>query len=179
MTTATASLATSITRFKHYDDDTNDIYVGEIFADCEGQITILSCWLFSTVVEEVYPYEKGFPYSLRAAIEQTAIEQRFSPPAVPIEIPDDWNAITVEHTETTYEIKTCLPLPTIASDYFRAAFGLKAVQRITPTAHNGYRITVRGCFADMMRELKRAAAELMQDGDHAAQEREETALIHI
>lgn len=177
MTTTTASSATTITRFRHYDDA--DIYVGEIETDHEGCITILSCWHFGMVVEEVFPYDKKFPATLRAAIEQTAIEQRFSPPAVPIEIPDDWNAITVESTETTYEIKTRLALPTIASEYFRAAFGLKAVQRITPTNANGYRVTVRGCFADMMRELKAAASALTHDSDYADQEREEIALIHI
>jgi hypothetical protein len=148
---------TTVTRFRHYDDDTNDIYVGEIETEHDG-ITILSCWRFNMTTEEVYPYDRKFPALLRAAIEQTAIEQRFSPPATPIELPSDWEEIAVESTETVYEIRTRLQLPTIMSDYFRQALGLKAVQRIAPTTSNGYRVTVRGSFADMTRELKRAAA---------------------
>ena len=144
------------TRFRHYDDA--DIYVGEILTDLEGCITIISCWKFSTTTEEVYPYDRKFPALLRAAIEQTAIEQRFSPPATPIELPSDWEEIAVESTETVYEIRTRLQLPTIMSDDFRQAFSLHAVQRIAPTTSNGYRVTVRGSFADMTRELKRAAA---------------------
>ncbi len=148
---------TTVTRFRHYDDDTNDIYVGEIETEHDG-ITILSCWRFNMTTEEVYPYDRKFPALLRAAIEQTAIEQRFSPPATPIELPSDWEEIAVESTETVYEIRTRLQLPTIMSDYFRQALGLKAVQRIAPTTSNGYRVTVRGSFADMTRELKIAAA---------------------
>lgn len=148
---------TTVTRFRHYDDDTNDIYVGEIETEHDG-ITILSCWRFNMTTEEVYPYDRKFPALLRAAIEQTAIEQRFSPPATPIELPSDLEEIAVESTETVYEIRTRLQLPTIMSDYFRQALGLKAVQRIAPTTSNGYRVTVRGSFADMTRELKRAAA---------------------
>ena len=148
---------TTVTRFRHYDDETHDIYVGEIETEHDG-ITILSCWRFNMTTEEVYPYDRKFPALLRAAIEQTAIEQRFSPPATPIELPSDWEEIAVESTETVYEIRTRLQLPTIMSDYFRQALGLKAVQRIAPTTSNGYRVTVRGSFADMTRELKRAAA---------------------
>lgn len=170
--------ASSVTRFRHYDETTTDTYVGEIETVGE-EITILSCWLLGMVVEEVYPYDRKFPYQIRRDIEQTAIEQRFDPPVAPIEIPSDWDAITVESTETTYEIRTQLDLPTIASDYFRSAFGLKAVQRIVPTTHNGYRVTVRGCFADMMRELKAAAVEINEDFDYASQEREDIALFHL
>ena len=148
---------TTVTRFRHYDDDTNDIYVGEIETEHDG-ITILSCWCLNATIQEAYPYDRKFPALLRAAIEQTAIEQRFSPPATPIELPSDWEEIAVESTETVYEIRTRLQLPTIMSDYFRQALGLKAVQRIAPTTSNGYRVTVRGSFADMTRELKRAAA---------------------
>lgn len=148
---------TTVTRFRHYDDDTNDIYVGEIETEHDG-ITILSCWRFNMTTEEVYPYDRKFPALLRAAIEQTAIEQRFSPPATPIELPSDWEEIAVESTETVYEIRTRLQLPTIMSDYFRQALGLKAVQRIAPTTSNGYRVTVRGSFDEMRLELKRAAA---------------------
>jgi hypothetical protein len=156
------------TKFRHYDDA--DIYVGEIETDHDGSITILSCWLFSMVVEEVFPYDKKFPAALRAGILQTAIEQRYDPPAVPIEIPKDWDAVTVVETQTVYDIRTYLELPTIASDYFRGHFGFQAIQRIVPTTTNGYRVTVRGSFTDMMRELKQAAA---------IHERERIALIHI
>lgn len=148
---------TTVTRFRHYDDETHDIYVGEIETEHDG-ITILSCWRFNMTTEEVYPYDRKFPALLRAAIEQTAIEQRFSPPATPIELPSDWEEIAVESTETVYEIRTRLQLPTIMSDYFKERVGLRAVQRIAPTTTNGYRVTVRGSFADMTRELKRAAA---------------------
>lgn len=154
--TALASFPT-VTRFRYYDEDTNDIYVGEIETEHDG-ITILSCWCLNATIQEAYPYDRKFPALLRAAIEQTAIEQRFSPPATPIELPSDWEEIAVESTETVYEIRTRLQLPTIMSDYFRQALGLKAVQRIAPTTSNGYRVTVRGSFADMTRELKRAAA---------------------
>lgn len=149
---------TTVTRFRHYDDDTNDIYVGELETACTGEITILSCWCLNATIQEAYPYDRKFPALLRAAIEQTAIEQRFSPPATPIELPSDLEEIAVESTETVYEIRTRLQLPTIMSDYFRQALGLKAVQRIAPTTSNGYRVTVRGSFADMTRELKIAAA---------------------
>lgn len=155
--TALANHAT-VTRFRHYDDDTHDIYVGEIETDHDGCITILSCWCLNTTIQEAYPYDRKFPALLRAAIEQTAIEQRFSPPATPIELPSDWEEIAVESTETVYEIRTRLQLPTIMSDAFRQVFSLRAVQRIAPTTSNGYRVTVRGSFADMTRELKRAAA---------------------
>jgi hypothetical protein len=174
----TTTFGTLLTRFRHYDDKTHEIYVGEIETDGD-EITILSCWLFSTIVEQVYPYDNEFPAALRAEILQTAIEQRYDPPAVPIEIPDDWDAVTVIEAETVYDIRTYLELPTIASDYFREHFGFNAVRRIVPTTTNGYRVTVRGSFTDMMRELKQAASILMQDSGHAAQEREEIALIHI
>lgn len=147
----------AVTRFSHYDDDSHDIYVGEIETEHDG-ITILSCWCLNATIQEAYPYDRKFPALLRAAIEQTAIEQRFSPPATPIELPSDWDEIAVESTETVYEIRTRLQLPTIMSDDFRQAFSLKVVQRIAPTTSNGYRITVRGSFSDMTRELKRAAA---------------------
>lgn len=149
---------TTVTRFRHYDDDTNDIYVGELETACTGEITILSCWCLNTTIQEAYPYDRKFPALLRAAIEQTAIEQRFSPPATPIELPSDWEEIAVESTETVYEIRTRLQLPTIMSDYFKERIGLRAVQRITPTTTNGYRVTVRGSFDEMRLELKRAAA---------------------
>lgn len=145
-----------ITRFRYFDEDCA-IYVGEIETDHDGAITILTCWKHDTLTEEVFPYSKGFPVSLRAAIEQAAIEQRFSPPATPIELPSDWQEISIKSTETTYEIETRLQLPTIMSDYFREALGLKAVQSIAPTTRNGYRVTVRGSFDEMQRELKRAA----------------------
>lgn len=148
---------TTVTRFRHYDDDTNDIYVGEIETEHDG-ITILSCWCLNATIQEAYPYDRKFPALLRAAIEQTAIEQRFSPPATPIELPSDWEEIAVESTETVYEIRTRLQLPTIMSDFFKDRVGFRAVQRIAPTGINGYRVTVRGSFADMTRELKRAAA---------------------
>ena len=32
----------TITRFSHYDEETNDIYIGEIETDHDGCITILS-----------------------------------------------------------------------------------------------------------------------------------------
>lgn len=148
---------TTVTRFRHYDDDTHDIYVGEIETEHDG-ITILSCWCLNATIQEAYPYDRRFPALLRAAIEQTAIEQRFSHPATPIELPSDWDEIAVESTETVYEIRTRLQLPTIMSDAFRQAFSLRAVQRIAPTTSNGYRVTVRGSFAEMRRELRRAAA---------------------
>ena len=154
--TALADFPT-VTRFRHYDEDTNDIYVGEIETEHDG-ITILSCWCLNATIQEAYPYDRRFPALLRAAIEQTAIEQRFSPPATPIELPSDWEEIAVESTETVYQIRTRLQLPTIMSDFFKDRVGFRAVQRIAPTTSNGYRVTVRGSFADMTRELKRAAA---------------------
>lgn len=155
--TALAKIPT-VTRFRHYDDETNDIYVGEIETEHDG-ITILSCWRFNMTTEQVYPYDRKFPALLRAAIEQTAIEQRFSPPATPIELPSDWyDDISIVSTETTYEIETKLRLPTVMSDFFRERVGLRAVRRIAPTTSNAYRVTVRGSFAEMQRELRRAAA---------------------
>jgi hypothetical protein len=148
----------TITRFSHYDEETNDIYIGEIETDHDGCITILSCWCLNTTIQEAYPYDRKFPALLRAAIEQTAIEQRFSPPATPIELPSDWEEISIKSTETTYEIETKLQLPTVMSDLFRERVGLRAVRRIAPTTSNGYRVTVRGSFAEMRRELRRAAA---------------------
>lgn len=148
----------TITRFSHYDEETNDIYIGEIETDHDGCITILSCWCLNATIQEAYPYDRKFPALLRAAIEQTAIEQRFSPPAKPIELPSDWEEISIKSTETTYEIETKLQLPTVMSDLFRERVGLRAVRRIAPTTSNGYRVTVRGSFAEMRRELRRAAA---------------------
>lgn len=149
----------TITRFRHYDDDTHDIYVGEIETDHDECITIISCWCLNTTIQEAYPYDRKFPALLRAAIEQTAIEQRFSPPATPIELPSDWyDDISIVSTETTYEIETKLRLPTVMSDFFRERVGLRAVRCIAPTTSNAYRVTVRGSFAEMQRELRRAAA---------------------
>ena len=148
----------TITRFSHYDEETNDIYIGEIETDHDGCITILSCWCLNATIQEAYPYDRKFPALLRAAIEQTAIEQRFSPPAKPIELPSDWEEISIKSTETTYDIETKLQLPTVMSDLFRERVGLRAVRRIAPTTSNGYRVTVRGSFAEMRRELRRAAA---------------------
>lgn len=146
-----------ITRFRYFDED-DAIYVGEIETDHDGAITIMSCWKHDTLTEEVFPYSKGFPVSLRAAIEQVAIEQRYNQPATPIELPSDWQEISIKSTETTYEIETRMQLPTIMSDYFREALGLRYVQRIAPTTSNAYRVTVRGSFDEMQRELRRAAA---------------------
>lgn len=154
----TALAFPTVTRFRHYDDETQDIYVGEIETACTGEITILSCWCLNATIQEAYPYDRKFPALLRAAIEQTAIEQRFSPPATPIELPSDWEEIAVESTETVYEIRTRLQLPTIMSDFFKDRVGFRAIQRIAPTGINGYRVTVRGSFDEMRLELKRAAA---------------------
>ena len=151
----TAAAEARITRFRHYDGDV-DIYVGEAETDHDDGISILSCWRLNTGVEEVYPYDHAFPVALRAALHQTATEQRYDPPVRPIEVPSDWNAIRVESVEHIYTITTTALLPLIQSDEDRDAFGLRAVQRCIMQPNGKFAVRVKGGFDDMMRELSNA-----------------------
>lgn len=144
-------------RFRHIADD-DVIYVGTAevidYGDERPDHGILDCWRFGTTVEEVFPYEKNFPTQLRLDIMQTAKEQRMTPPATPVELPTDWDAMEVVDAETEYKIRITAALPRVESDMEAKAHGLSAVRRIIP-GEDTYTIRAKGGLDDVRRELYR------------------------
>lgn len=159
----TTAPSTTTTRFRHIDAD-DVIYVGtaEItedtadFGEPTTDVAILECWRYDTTVEEVSPYSKTFPTQLRKNIIQAAFEQRMTPPAIPVELPTDWDEIKILDAETTYLIEIRAILHEVKTDGDAAIFGLRSVSRVTSI--NGgkrYRITAKGGIDDVRRELHR------------------------
>ena len=159
----TTAQPTTTTRFRHIDD--NDIiYVGTVeitedaadFGEPTIDITILDCWRYGTTVEEVFPYAKGFPKPLRWAIIQTAIEQRQTPPATPVELPTDWDEIEILDLEMNYTIAAKAILPEVKTDAEAKIYGLSSVKRVrSMNAGKQYHVTAKGGFDDIRRELHR------------------------
>lgn len=153
MTTATTS-ATTTFRFKFVDDQNDIIYVGEAETDpATGDITILSAWEIGMTLEEVFPYAKGFPITLRSQLEQAAIECRMTPPAGGVELPTDWDGIVIVDTETTVTVESKYILPEIVTDQEAQLYGLSTVRRIKQTGAYKYKITTKGPLSNIQREL--------------------------
>lgn len=162
---ATQDRTSTRTRFRHIDTTTDLIYVGEAeiteeaadFGEQYTELTILSCWEFGTTIEEVEPYDISFPIVLRKAIEQTALEQRMTPPALPVELPTDWIEIKVKDVSQRYTIETESALPMVETRFQRDLYGLKVVQTIFKTKEaNEYVVIAKGSFAEVRRELNAA-----------------------
>lgn len=155
------TMTTETIRFRHIDAD-DIIYVGTVeitedtadWGEPTTEVTILDCWRFGTTVEEVFPYEKNFPTQLRLEIIQTAKEQRMTPPATPVELPTDWDAMEVVDAETEYKIRIAAALPRVESDMEAKAHGLSAVRRIIPGGDT-YTVRAKGGIDDVRRELYR------------------------
>jgi len=155
MTNATTSAISF--RFKFVDDQTDIIYVGEAEIDpATGDVTILSAWEIGTTLEEIFPYAKGFPITLRRQLEQAAIECRMTPPAGGVELPTDWDGIVVVDSETTVTVEAKYILQEIGTDEEANVYGLSTVRRIKQTKANQYRVTVKGPLSNIQRELYRA-----------------------
>lgn len=161
---ATQDRTSTRTRFRHTTDD-GLIYVGEAeiieeaadFGEPYTDLTILSCWEFGTTIEEVEPYDIGFPIILRKAMEQTILEQRMTPPASPIELPTDWDSIKVKDIAQRYIVETEDALPKVETLFQRDKYGLKVVQAIYPThGKNEYMVIAKGSFSEVQRELHAA-----------------------
>lgn len=144
--------AITTTRFRYTDAEDND-YVGEAEFDNEG-INILSAWRFDSLVSEIFPYEKNFPYALRLELEQAVRECAMCPPAVPIELPTDWDAIEILDTEITYTVAAkSIALPSVKTDFEAQIYGLSTVRRIIPV-DGAYKVTAaNGAYDNVRREL--------------------------
>jgi len=144
---------TTTTRFQFIDRN-DDIYVGEAEFDNDG-INILRAWRFDSLVSEVFPYEKNFPYALRLQLEQAVRECAMCPPVTPIELPTDWNEFEILDAETTYTVSAKFAaLPNIKTDTDRQVYGVSTIRRIVPV-EGAYKITATGGFADITKELYR------------------------
>lgn len=150
-------------RFRHI--DANDIiYVGEVeineergdFGEPLTDLTILSCWRIGTTIEQINPYHsRDCSPTLRNEILTTALEQRMTPPATPVELPTDWEEFEVLDVSHAYCIQSPAELPEVMNDLEKKAHGLQNVSRIVPLYDNKYIVQCGGTFEDMRRELSR------------------------
>lgn len=151
----TTAPSTTTTRFRYIDDVEDIIYVGEAEIE-DGDVNFLSVWRHGLTSEEVYPYTPTFPVVIRRMLEITAKEQAMCPPAVPVELPTDWQEIEILDAENTYTISAkSAALPDVKTDAEAKAYGLSTVRRIVPAAGGTYRVTARGGIDDVRRELYR------------------------
>lgn len=157
----TAVQPTTTTRFRYIDPTDDIIYVGEAeivdFLDDLGEplidIAILSAWRYGVTIEEVFPYEKGFPAGLRSSFIQSALEQQT---CYQVELPTDWDELEVLDTEMIYTIQIKAIIPDVETDTEAKEYGLSAVCRVHRI--NGgkqYRITAKGGIDEVRRELHR------------------------
>lgn len=151
----TAAQPTTTTRFR-YIDDNDIIYIGEAEITQDDEVTILSAWRIRTTIEEVFPYQTKFPVILRRELENCAMECRSTPPLAAIELPTDWDEVKILDTETTYTLEVKAIIPEVKTDNEAAVYGLRAISRVrSMNAGKQYRVTARGGFDEVWRELHR------------------------
>ena len=144
-------------RFRHIADD-DVIYVGTAevidYGDERPDCGIIDCWRIGTTTDEVFPYDENFPSNIRLGLKQTILEQRMSPPAIPVVLPSDPEQFEVIDVETEYKIRMASALPRVESDVAAEAHGLSAVRRIIP-GEGTYTVRAKGGLDDVRRELYR------------------------
>lgn len=144
---------TTYIRFRYIDSVTDDIYVGDAEIEDDTAIITSAFRLNLTDNEEVFPYSTDFPVTLRRELEECAFECRTTPPAMPVELPSDWDEINVIGVTTEYDIEVAAAIPDVKTDAEAQLLGLSTVRRVKQTSPKRYTVRAIGCIADVRREL--------------------------